>query len=72
MSYFRHGDPLDDFNSLDLAQCRVRMKYPVCCYCDEKIKDGKMFDIEGNFYHIDCAKDEFVKLTRDYIEEDYY
>ena len=72
MSYFRHGDPLDDFNRLDREQSRFRRLYPVCCHCSEKIKDGKMFDIEGNYYHTDCAKDEFMKLTRDYIEEDYF
>jgi hypothetical protein len=30
-----------------------------------------MFDVDGNYYHIDCAKDEFLKLTSDYIEEEY-
>lgn len=72
MSYFRLGDPLDDFDRLDRQQSRVVRKYPVCCHCEEEIKGGRLFDIDGNLYHMDCARDEFVKLARDYIEEDYY
>jgi RNA polymerase-binding transcription factor DksA len=67
MSYFRHGDPLDDFDSLDRQESKVN--YPICCHCGEPIEDRKLFDIEGNLYHTECARDEFLKRTRNYIED---
>ena len=41
---------------------------PVCCHCGEPIQDERMFDINGNYYHVDCAEDEFKKYTDDYCE----
>lgn len=71
MSYFRTGDPLDDFDRLDRESSLREKRFPTCCHCGYKITDRKMFDVDGNYYHIDCAKDEFLKLTSDYIEEEY-
>jgi RNA polymerase-binding transcription factor DksA len=70
MSYFRCGDPLDDFDRLDREQAEHEKKYPVCCHCGKPITDNKMFVIDDNFYHVDCAEDEFMKWTEDYMEED--
>ena len=40
---------------------------PVCCLCNHPIQDERLFDIEGNLYHEECAADEFRKWTEDYI-----
>lgn len=70
MSYFRSGDPLDDFERLERENERYAKRCPVCCHCGEPIMDNKMFVINDNYYHIECAEDEFMKWTEDYIEED--
>lgn len=70
MSYFRLGDPLDDFDRLDRQQSRIVRRHPICCHCEEEIFDRNMFDIEGSYYHIECAQEEFMKRTDYYIEED--
>lgn len=43
-----------------LARC------PVCYHCDNPIQDERLFDINGNLYHEECAFEEFRKWTEDY------
>ena len=43
-------------------------KFPVCEICGEPIQDNHLWDINGELYHTDCAKCEFLKDTEDYIE----
>ena len=47
------------------AQLRKR---PVCSICGEPIQDERLWDIEGELYCLDCAKEEFCKWTEDYEE----
>ena len=42
-------------------------KRPVCRICHEPIQDERLFDIEGNLYHEECAESEFKKWTENYI-----
>ena len=41
---------------------------PTCCHCGHPIQEDRMFDINGNYYHVDCAEEEFKKWTEDYCE----
>ena len=41
-------------------------KRPVCCLCGKPIQDERLFDIDGELYHEECAFDEFRKWTEDY------
>lgn len=70
MSYFRTGDPLADFERLERENESYARIHPVCCHCGDPIMDDRMFVINDNYYHIECAEDEFQKWTEDYIEED--
>ena len=51
----------------DAEQERWLDKLPVCCLCNQSIQNERLFDIEGNLYHEECAEDEFRKWTEDYI-----
>ena len=51
----------------DAEQERWLDKLPVCCLCNQPIQNERLFDIEGNLYHEECAEDEFRKWTEDYI-----
>lgn len=39
---------------------------PRCSHCRKPIQDERVFDIEGNLYHVECAEEEFLKWTEDY------
>lgn len=41
---------------------------PVCCHCGEPIQEEWMFDLNGFYYHVECAEEEFKKCTEDYLE----
>ncbi len=54
----RHEDELE----AELERC------PVCCECDEHIQDEACWDINGDLYCEECAKDKFRKWTEDYMD----
>ena len=70
MSYFRHGDPLDDFDRLDMEQARQEARLPVCHNrkCGKRIQDETYFDIGGVILCRECMEDFYMKYTEDYIE----
>ena len=39
---------------------------PICSHCRKPIQDERLFDINGELYHPDCAEQEFLKYTEDY------
>ena len=43
-------------------------KRPICYYCSHHIQDERVFVIDGKFFHVECAEEEFLKWTEDYIE----
>lgn len=66
MSYFRSGDPLDDFARREREQAEWVKQRPKCAYCKEHIQDERLMVIEGELYHLGCAE----KLFGD--DTDYY
>lgn len=68
MSFFYSGDPVRDAERYLAAQDEEAEKYPVCAHCDEPITDEKLFDLDGELYHISCFVSQFQKDTEDYME----
>lgn len=68
MSYFRKGDPLDDFDLLDREMARREARLPVCDNCGQRIRDEFYYDVEGEVFCEECLKDLFQRSTADYIE----
>ena len=68
MSYFRSGDPLDDFDRYDMEIERRLARRPVCSHCGHRIQDEQLWDINGELYCPKCAEQEFCKWTEDYEE----
>lgn len=66
-------DYIPDYNDLYAAHERRReralRKYPKCCYCEERILDYFMFEINGEYYHEKCLQDGYRRKTEDYMEE---
>lgn len=57
MSYFRHGDPLDDFDRLDREEALWLKSRPKCSGCGEHIQSEKCYRIHGEVYCPDCIED---------------
>lgn len=68
MSYFRTGDPLDDFNRLDREQAEYLESLPVCERCGEPIQDEYLYLINDEFVCQECLDRDFKKETDDYTE----
>lgn len=60
MSYFRCGDPLDDFNRLEREQQKWLETLPVCDVCDEPIQDEHYFQKDGENICLHCLE-HFMK-----------
>ena len=67
MSYFRSGDPLDDFARHEHEQEEWLNSLPKCNHCGEPIQDERLMVIDGEKYHIDCAEKVFGADTDDFI-----
>lgn len=61
-------DNYDFFDAEDRAYGKWLHKRPICYHCGHHIQEDTMFDINGNYYHVDCAEEEFKKSTDDYLE----
>jgi formylmethanofuran dehydrogenase subunit E len=69
MSYFRHGDPLDDFNRLDMKQAREEARLPVCDECRMRIHEDDYYDVYGEILCESCMKKLFRRKTEDLINQ---
>ena len=61
MSYFRKGDPLDDFARHDREQAQWLEKLPKCSFCGEPIQDEHYYEINGDNVCPGCLDNEFRK-----------
>lgn len=61
MSYFRKGDPDDDFNRLDREQAKHEAQLPKCDICDQPIQDDYFYLINGDNVCSECLNDHFRK-----------
>ena len=61
MSYFRKGDPLDDFDRLDREQAKHEESLPKCDICDHPIQDDHYYEINGDNICPGCLEDQFRK-----------
>ena len=65
---FYSDDPTADFSRKDAVEQKWMDDRPICAYCGHPIQDERLWDIDGELYHDECAKSEFMKWTEDYIE----
>ena len=70
MSYFRSGDPLEDFHRLDREQEEALKRLPVCMKCRKRIQDDDLYDIEGEVLCEGCMKDKYRRSVEDYCFSD--
>ena len=68
MSYFRHGDPDDDFNELDAKEARYYARLPKCDRCKATIEDEDYYDDDEEILCEDCLKKKYRKKCHDYAE----
>ena len=61
MSFFRSGDPLDDFNRYDREQTKRLEALPKCDICDEPIQHDHFYLINGDNVCPECLENEFRK-----------
>ena len=68
MSYFRHGDPLDDFDRLDRKQAEYEARLPVCeeKKCRKRIDEDFCYEVEGEILCEECMKRRYRRSTEDY------
>jgi formylmethanofuran dehydrogenase subunit E len=66
VSYFRHGDPLDDFDRIDQELARREARLPVCEKCKHRIYDDYYFEIDGEILCEECMKNRYQRRTEDY------
>ena len=59
-------DNYDQWEAHERKQEAQLRKRPVCSHCRKHIQDERLFDIEGELYHPDCAEEQFLKYTEDY------
>ena len=61
-------DNYDQFLKHDREEAKWLDSLPKCDYCGEPIQDDDLFDIDDVLYHMDCAKEEFMKPTENYVD----
>ena len=66
MSYFRSGDPLDDFHRWDREQEEALKRLPVCMKCRRRIQDDDLYDIDGEILCECCMKVKYRRSVEDY------
>ena len=60
-------DPYRDFERYDRESTAWLGNRPVCYRCNQHIQEDRLWVINDEFYHEECAEDEFKKWTEDYI-----
>lgn len=68
MSYFRRGDPEDDFDHLDLEEAMYHARLPICEKCKNTIEEEDYYEIDGEILCEDCMKEKYGRSCRDYAE----
>ena len=66
MSYFRSGDPLEDFRRYDRQQEEALKKLPVCSKCHRRIQDDDYYDVDGEILCEDHMKQRYRRSVEDY------
>ena len=66
MSYFRSGDPLDDFHRWGREQEEALEKLPVCEKCRRRIRDDDYYAIEGETLCEGCMKAKYRRSVEDF------
>ena len=61
-------DNYDKWCAYQDEQERAEEALPECCHCMKHILDDFCFFIEGDIWCEECMKDEFRRLTEDFIE----
>ena len=67
MRYFRHGDPLDDFNELDRKQAEEERHWLLCD--DKKCRKPLLdyyFEIDGYAFCEDCMIRRYRRNAENY------
>ena len=41
---------------------------PVCQFCKHPIQEDRLFDIDGDLYHTECAETLFRRSTEGYVK----
>lgn len=59
-------DAYDMFMEKEAREDAWLRKRPTCSHCRKPIQDERIWDINGELYHPDCAEEEFCKWTEDY------
>lgn len=69
MSYFRHGDPLDDFDYLDRRQAEAEARLPVCedKKCHKRIDEDFYYEIDNEILCEECMKRRYRRSTEDLV-----
>lgn len=57
MSYFRHGDPLDDFDRYNREMEQRLARRPVCSCCGHHIQDDEALHYNEIWLCLDCIDD---------------
>lgn len=60
------GDNYSQWRRREAQRENWLKKRPVCAYCGKHIQDERLFDINGELHHEECACEEFKKWTEDY------
>ncbi len=60
-------DNYSQWESHEAKQEKWLNSLPVCNYCGHPIQDEKLFDFDGDCYHVDCITKQYLKWTEDYI-----
>lgn len=67
------GDPLRDFDAWEDEREARMEQLPTCEHCHEHILEEHLWDIDGEIYCEECAKDiiieKFRKRTEEYMED---
>ena len=61
-------DNYDQWESYERQKEAELRKIPICSHCGKPIQEERLWDISGELYCPDCAKEEFCKYTEDYKE----
>jgi formylmethanofuran dehydrogenase subunit E len=69
MSYFRKGDPLDDFELQDIEQARYEARLPKCECCGKTIWEH-YFEINNEILCENCTIDQYRHSVEDFAEID--
>lgn len=61
-------DPVADFNRKDAEETAWLERRPICHWCYHHIQDERLWDINDEFLHEECARKKYERDTEDFIE----